>query len=352
MAALLLDRVIETTTTTGTGTINLAGAQTGYNAFRDEATDGGTVFYLILDDPASPTSWEYGLGTLTYGTPDTLSRDTVLDSSNSGSKISLAAATTYTVLSPFGKNAAQPSSEAKTTAYTLTMTDIGKFFSCDASSAGFTVTLPAAATATGRYWAIVANTGASNNVTLDADGSETINGATTLVLPPNSSALLRCDGSEWAAVTSDDVEIQFASASSATPASDDKFLFSDTDDGGAVKTAALSGLAALGLQLKTGGYSGDGTTSNAITGVGFEPKFLFIWESQADGGNPQWGFTSDSYMANDAQGLMVVFSNAGNSFSQDNRVLSLDSDGFTLSDDGANSFPNTSGTAYQYIALG
>jgi hypothetical protein len=129
-------------------------------------------------------------------------------------------------------------------------------------------------------------------------------------------------------------------------------MISDADDSGALKKATLSGLLSLGLQLKTGGYSGDGTTSNAITGVGFEPKFLFIWESQADGGNPQWGFTSDSYMANDAQGLIVTVTNAGNSFSLDNRVLSLDSDGFTVSDDSADAFPNTNSTAYQYIALG
>lgn len=211
MAALLLDRVLETTTTTGTGTVNLAGAQTGYNAFRDEADDGATVYYLIVNDPSSPTAWEYGLGTLTYGTPDTLSRDTVIASSNSGSKITIASGSAYTVLSPGGRDALQPGSAAKTSAYTLTMTDIGTFFSCDASSAGFTVTLPAAATATGRYWAIVANTGASNDVTIDADGSEVINGATTLVLRPGDVAYLRCDGSEWGAVASVNVSEEVAS---------------------------------------------------------------------------------------------------------------------------------------------
>ncbi|WP_422024630.1 hypothetical protein [Pyruvatibacter mobilis] len=111
-------------------------------------------------------------------------------------------------------------------------------------------------------------------------------------------------------------------------------------------------IAALGLRLKTGGYAGDGTTSNAITGVGFQPKVLVIWESQADGGNPQFGWTSDTYMANDPQGLMVVVSNAGNTFSEDNRVLSLDSNGFTVSDEGADKYPNTNGTSYQYIAIG
>lgn len=203
MAALLLDRVLETTTTTGTGTVNLAGAQTGYNAFRDEADDGATVYYLIVNNPASPTAWEYGLGTLTYGTPDTLSRDTVIDSSNSGSKITIASGPSYTVLSPGGKDALQPESVAKTSAYTLTMADIGNFLSCDASSAGFTVTLPAASTATARYWAFIANTGASNAVTIDPNGSETINGATTLSVRPGQATLIRCDGTEWAATLDD-----------------------------------------------------------------------------------------------------------------------------------------------------
>ena len=87
--AKFADRVVETTQTTGTGTLDLDGAQTGFRAFSDELTTGQTVYYVIEDDPANPTEYEYGIGTWTSGSPNTLSRDTVEGSSNGGSKISL-----------------------------------------------------------------------------------------------------------------------------------------------------------------------------------------------------------------------------------------------------------------------
>jgi hypothetical protein len=152
--------------------------------------------------------------------------------------------------------------------------------------------------------------------------------------------------------TSNDVAVDITGLSSATPATGDSIMISDADDSGALKKATLSGLLSLGLQLKTGGYTGDGSTSQAITGVGFQPKFLFIWDSAADTAAVQWGFTSDSYMANDPQGLMVSVSAAGAAVARDNVLISLDSDGFTVSDDSADRFPNSNGFSYQYIALG
>lgn len=106
----------------------------------------------------------------------------------------------YWLLHSLPANVGYAGSEAKTAAYTVVVADIGKHLSCDASGGAFTVTLPAAATATGRFVAVVSNTGASNNVTIDPDGSETINNETTLTLEPGASVLIRCDGSEWAAV--------------------------------------------------------------------------------------------------------------------------------------------------------
>lgn len=82
------DRVKETTTTTGTGTLTLAGTSTGFQAF-SKVGNGAQVFYVIDDGGAN---WEVGLGTYTLsGT--TLSRDTVLDSSNSGALVSFGAGT-------------------------------------------------------------------------------------------------------------------------------------------------------------------------------------------------------------------------------------------------------------------
>ena len=87
MALVLADRVKETTTTTGTGTLTLAGAETGFQSF---AAIGNTnkTYYVITDD----VEFEVGIGTyLSSGT--TLSRDSVLESSNSGSKVSWGAGT-------------------------------------------------------------------------------------------------------------------------------------------------------------------------------------------------------------------------------------------------------------------
>lgn len=88
------NRVKETTTTTGTGTLDLDGAPTGFRAFSNEFTSGDSrVRYLIVDDPDNPTDYEIGLGTFNTGTPNTLSRDTVEASSNSDNKVSWSAGT-------------------------------------------------------------------------------------------------------------------------------------------------------------------------------------------------------------------------------------------------------------------
>jgi hypothetical protein len=88
MALVVADRVKETTTTTGTGTLSLAGAVTGFQSF-GAIGNGNTTYYAISS--AGGTQWEVGIGTYT-SSGTTLSRDTVL-SSSTGSKIDLAAGT-------------------------------------------------------------------------------------------------------------------------------------------------------------------------------------------------------------------------------------------------------------------
>lgn len=85
MAFALHDRVRETTETTGTGTVTLAGAVTGYRTFASVFADADTTHYLI----ESGSAWEIGLGTLALASPWTLARTTVLASSSSGSRINL-----------------------------------------------------------------------------------------------------------------------------------------------------------------------------------------------------------------------------------------------------------------------
>lgn len=87
MALVLADRVKETTNTAGTGTITLAGAVNGFQSFA-AVGNGNTTYYTIVD--SANNTWEVGIGTYT-SSGTTLSRDTVLDSSNSGSLVPFAA---------------------------------------------------------------------------------------------------------------------------------------------------------------------------------------------------------------------------------------------------------------------
>jgi len=89
MALVLNDRVKETSTTTGTGTLDLAGAVTGFVSFVAGIGDTNTTYYAIYE--TGTDKWEVGLGTVTDAGTDTLSRDTVIDnSSGNTSKINFA----------------------------------------------------------------------------------------------------------------------------------------------------------------------------------------------------------------------------------------------------------------------
>ena len=92
MALVLNDRVKETSTTAGTGTLDLDGAVTGFETFVAGIATTNTTYYCI-DHQGAYDEWEVGLGTVTDATPDTLSRDTVISSSNSDSKVAFTAGT-------------------------------------------------------------------------------------------------------------------------------------------------------------------------------------------------------------------------------------------------------------------
>ena len=91
MALVLNDRVKETTTTTGTGTVNLAGAETGFETFVAGIGNTNTTYYAIVHQSAA--EFEVGLGTVSDSSPDTLSRTTIISSSNSDSAVNFSAGT-------------------------------------------------------------------------------------------------------------------------------------------------------------------------------------------------------------------------------------------------------------------
>ena len=81
MAFVINDRVKETTSTTGTGTVTLSGAQTGFQSFSSGIGAGNSTYYTI----ALGAQFEVGIGALTNAT--TFTRNTVITSSNSNSLV-------------------------------------------------------------------------------------------------------------------------------------------------------------------------------------------------------------------------------------------------------------------------
>jgi hypothetical protein len=90
MAFILADRVKETASAPGTGTVTLLGAASGYQSFSAGVGASNTTYYTIADQTG--TNWEVGYGTIGAG-GTTLARTTVLASSNSGSLVNFSSGT-------------------------------------------------------------------------------------------------------------------------------------------------------------------------------------------------------------------------------------------------------------------
>jgi len=91
MALVINDRVKETSTTTGTGTFSLDGASQSFESFVSGVGTGNQTYYCIENPAAIPTEFEVGIGTVTDAAPDTLSRDTIISSSNSDAAVNFTA---------------------------------------------------------------------------------------------------------------------------------------------------------------------------------------------------------------------------------------------------------------------
>ena len=87
MALVVNDRVKETSVTTGTGTFTLDGALPGFETFSTAIGNTNTTYYSIVNENGE---FEVGLGTVGAGT---LSRDTILSSSNSDAAVTFSAGT-------------------------------------------------------------------------------------------------------------------------------------------------------------------------------------------------------------------------------------------------------------------
>jgi hypothetical protein len=90
MTLVLADRVQETCSAPGTGAVTLLGAVTGYQTFSSAIGNGNTCYYTIADQ--SGANWEVGIGTYA-SSGNTLTRTTVVSSSNSGSVVNFSSGT-------------------------------------------------------------------------------------------------------------------------------------------------------------------------------------------------------------------------------------------------------------------
>jgi microcystin-dependent protein len=185
-------RAKQSTNTTGTGTLVLNAAEA--NARNFSAAYGASsrrIMYCI----SWPTGFEIGYGDFDGGTPGSLTRATVLASSNAGALVTLPAGTkdVFAVFDPAAREVISISGTA-----TLALADLGNAVVFTGSSAA-TLNLPAVATVpNGAGW-LIRNAG-SAALTIDPNASETINGLSVLVLPPGMTAEALRNGAGWTAM--------------------------------------------------------------------------------------------------------------------------------------------------------
>jgi hypothetical protein len=199
------DLSISAITAAGTATFN--GAVNLGNASSDDLT----ITASLASTVAIKTTYSYDIGSSSIGL-----RSLYLGSADSAARgtrlIGATVASGYTFTLPTsGGTVGQhlttdgsgttswrygDKSTAKTTTYTATGDET--VITCDATSAAFTVTLPAAASFTGKRYVIKKTDSTLNAVTIDGNASETIDGATTTTLNTQyESVEIVCDGSNW-----------------------------------------------------------------------------------------------------------------------------------------------------------
>ncbi len=103
--------------------------------------------------------------------------------------------------------------------------------------------------------------------------------------------------------------------------------------------------------IKSGTYTGDGTNSQGITGVGFQPKYVLITPRKTGDGNSieLMVYTTTDIVDDNAAGGAVDIKNGQ---FETNMIISLDADGFTVDANGSDQHPNKNTITYNYLAIG
>lgn len=179
--ARLGDRVKETTTTTGTGTVTMLGAVAQFQAFATRFADGANAYYSIVGQTG--TEWEVGFGTI-GATGTTLARTSVLDSSNAGALVNFSAGT-KDVFCTAPAIIGEIVETLKSGNFTLAGVDNGKRF---VATAVITITVPAVGTLGNGFEVEIIND-SGGTVTIDGPGSTNVsldNGDVACILEANS----------------------------------------------------------------------------------------------------------------------------------------------------------------------
>lgn len=256
--AELANRVQETSTTTGTGTLTLAGAVTGYVTFNSAFSNGDVVFYTIDDGLGN---WEIGAGTIGTGT---LARTTVIESSNSNNLV------------PFGSGAKRVFCTAPTRALLPDQTsNNGKVLTTDGTSPSWTT--PASGTVTSV--SVSSANGLAGTSSGGATPSLTLSTTVTGLLKGNGTAISAASsGTDYAPATSGTSILKgngaggFSSASSGTdyaPATSGTSILYGNGSGGFSNVTVGTGLDfSAGTLTSTGVSTGKAIAMAIVFGGG------------------------------------------------------------------------------------